>query len=82
MVANSLRHVDRLQTRWVLLRNMREGKQMRRGAGSVGVETPIRSEDYLTLLTGYELVERNVLPFGFRTVDGFHSELMLLRRRP
>ena len=82
VVANYLRHVDRLQTRWVLLRNMREGKQVRRGAGSVGVETPIRSEDYLTLLTGYELVERNVLPYGFRTVDGFHLELMLLRRRP
>lgn len=82
VVANYLRHVDRLQTRWVLLRNMREGKQVRRGAGSAGVETPIRSDDYLTLLPGYELVERNVLPFGLRTVDGFHSELMLLRRRP
>jgi putative sugar O-methyltransferase len=81
VVANYLQHVERLGTRWVLLRNMREGKQLRRGAGSVGVEVPIKSEDYLGFLPGYELVERNVMPFGFRTVDGFHSELLLLRRR-
>lgn len=81
VVANYLKHVARLGTRWVLLRNMREGKQLRRGPGTVGVETPIRSDDYLDFLPGYELVERNVLPFGFRTVDGFHSELLLLKRR-
>jgi putative sugar O-methyltransferase len=79
VVANYLDQVTRLKARWVLLRNMREGKQVRKGAGSVGVETPIRSDDYLALLPGYELAERNVLPFGYRTVDGFHSELLLLR---
>jgi hypothetical protein len=33
------------------------------------------------MLTNYDLIERNVHPFGFQTVDGFHSELMLLKRR-
>jgi putative sugar O-methyltransferase len=79
VVANYLEQVTRLKARWVLLRNMREGKQIRTGPGSVGVETPIRSDDYLAMLPGYELAERNVLPFGYRTVDGFHSELLLLR---
>jgi hypothetical protein len=81
VVANYLKHVMRLNTRWVLLRNLREGKQLSSGPGFVGVENPIKSDDYLSMLPGYELAERNVLPFGYRTVDGFHSELLLLKRR-
>ena len=79
IVRNYLTHVERLGARWVLLRNMREGKQ-RRTTHSVGVIEPIVSEDYLHMLPGYELIERNVSPFGYRTVDGYHSELLLLRR--
>lgn len=80
VVRNYLHHIDRLKTRWVLLRNMREGKQMKRD-GHVGVTTPIRSDDYIHMLPGYQLVARNVLPYGFETVDGFHSELQLLKRK-
>jgi putative sugar O-methyltransferase len=78
IVKNYLGHVTRLGARWILLRNMREGKQLRKNDW-VGVETPILGDDYLTMLPGYELVERNVIPFGYQTVDGFHSELLLLR---
>ena len=80
IVENYLSHVSRLETRWVLLRNLREGKNVRKNGG-VGVEKPILSDDYLTMLPGYELVDRNVHPFGYKTVDGYHSELLLLRRR-
>lgn len=80
IVSNYLQQVARLETTWILLRNMREGKQVRKNAGDVGVETPIKSEDYLSMLPGYELVERNVFPYGYKTVDGYHSELLLLRR--
>lgn len=80
VVKNYLFHVTRLKTRWILLRNMREGKQLRKNDW-VGVDTPILSDDYLAMLPGYELVERNVFPFGYRTVDGFHSELLLLKRK-
>lgn len=80
IVRNYLGHVARLSTRWVLLRNLREGKQLRKNDW-VGVDVPILSNDYLAMLPDYELVERNVLPFGYRTVDNFHSELLLLRRR-
>ena len=58
---------------------MREGKQLKRD-GHAGVEVPITSDDYLTMLPNYRLVERNVHPFGFETVDGFHSELQLFKR--
>lgn len=78
IVKNYLGHVTRLGARWILLRNMREGKQVRKG-DQVGVDAPILGDDYLEMLPGYELVERNVIPFGYRTVDDFHSELLVLR---
>ena len=80
VVQNYLNHVARLGTRWVLLRNMREGKQKRTKASPLGVETPIVGDTYLEMLPDYTLVARNVYPYGYRTVDGYHSELMLLRR--
>jgi putative sugar O-methyltransferase len=79
IVQNYLRHVDRLGTDWVILRNLREG-QRKRSEGKAGVETPVKGDDYLGMLPGFRLVERLVHPFGYRTVDGFHSEIMLLRR--
>lgn len=80
IVQNYLNHVKRLGADWVLLRNMREGKQLR-SQHRVGVDKPIFSEDYIAMLEGYELVDNNVIPFGFKTVDGFHSELMLFRKK-
>ena len=80
IVQNYLTHVVRLGARWILLRNMREGKNIRKN-GEAGVVTPILSDDYLSMLPQYELVERNVFPYGHKTVDGFHSEVLLLRRK-
>lgn len=80
IVENYLKHVVRLGARWVLLRNLREGKQKRQEK-CVGVETPTLGDDYVEMLPGYELVARCVWPFGYRTVDGFNSELLLLRRK-
>ena len=70
----------RLKARYVLLRNLREGKQKRSAQCPVGVKQPIRGEDYDTFLPGYEIIATNVLPFGYRTIDGFHSELRLYRK--
>jgi putative sugar O-methyltransferase len=75
IVRNYLSHVRRLGAEWVLLRNLREG-QRRKTDHNYGVETPIISDDYPTMLPDYELVERSVWPFGFKTVDGYHSELL------
>lgn len=72
---------ERLGARYVLLRNLREGKQHRSAANPFGVEQPIRGEDYDTFLPAYRLLAANVHPFGYRTIDGFHSELRLYVRR-
>ena len=81
VVRNYLDHARRLGARHILLRNLREGKQKRQPGGSVGVEIPVMGDDYAAMLPGYELIARNVFPFGYQTVDGFHSELQLLRRK-
>ena len=79
IVKNYLQKVKALNAKWILLRNMREGKQLRKNH-RFGVETPILSENYIEMLGGYELMGRNVMPFGFKTVDNFHSEIMLFKR--
>lgn len=73
VVENYFSLVKRLSPAWLLLRNMREGKQ-RGVSGGVGVTQPILSEDYRNMLPNYRLVNISVDPFGYRTVDGFHSE--------
>lgn len=78
IVRNYLQKVKGLGAKWLLLRNMREGKQLRKNH-RFGVETPIFSEDYIDMLGGYQLVARNVVPFGYKTVDHFHSEIMLFK---
>ncbi len=80
VVGNYLLHISRLGARYVLLRNLKEGKQKRQEGSSDGVETPVLGDDYAAMLPGYEVVARNTLPFGYQTVDGFNSELQLLKR--
>ena len=80
VVKHYLDHVDRLQTRFVLLRNLREGKQKAKNPDDVGVREPIRGVDYDAFLPNYRLAATNTEPFGYKTPDGFHSELRLYAR--
>ena len=81
VVRNYLAEVDRLGATYVLLRNIMEGKAKATSVDSVGVVDPIVGEMYDTFLEGYQLIAKNTIPFGYRTVDGFHSELRLYRRK-
>ena len=81
VVENYLGHVDRLSARLVLLRNLREGKQTVQAPGAIGVQEPILGGDYDKFLPNYRLVATNTEPFGFKTSDGFHSELRIYERR-
>lgn len=76
VVSNYLKHVKRLRPKWILLRNLREGKQIKKD-NQPGVEIPILADDYVAMLEGYDLLTRQVWPFAYKTVDGFHSELLL-----
>ena len=79
IVENYLQKVKALNAKWLLLRNMREGKQLRKD-NRFGVDKPIFSKDYIKMLGGYELIGTNVYPFGYKTIDEFHSEIMLFKR--
>jgi len=78
IVKNYIEHIIRLKPRWVLLRNMKEGKNISKN-GEVGVISPILGDDYIAMFSDYELIERNIFPFGHKTVDDFNSEILILR---
>ena len=80
IVENYLRIVSSLDSEVILLRNMREGKQ-KAAKGSVGVIDPVTGDDFMNLLNNYRLIDTNVHPYGYATVDGFHSELYLFVKK-
>jgi len=80
IVSNYIKRVQSLRPKLVLIRNLREGKQVRKGK-SIGVEKPVLKENYINMFSDYVLVESNVLEYGLKTVDGFNSELLLLKRK-
>jgi hypothetical protein len=81
VVVNYLGLVSSLAPRWVLLRNLKEGRQRRQHPDAVGVDEPVLGDDYAAMLPDHRLVERGAMPFGYVTVDRFHSELLLFRHR-
>lgn len=80
VVRNYFDQVRRLNPQWIMLRNMREGKQRMSDVRN-GVVEPIVSEDYIRMLRDFNLVARSVLPFGYKTVDNFSSEILIFERR-
>ena len=80
VVENYLKVVANLEAKVILLRNMKEGKQ-KATKDNVGVISPVINDDYGRFLPGYELVDINVVPFGYATVDGFNSELLIFKKK-
>ncbi|MDO6618571.1 putative sugar O-methyltransferase [Shewanella sp. 6_MG-2023] len=81
IVKNYLEHVARLNCKYVLLRNLREGKQLATDGSHAGVKEQIKGDDYDSFLPDYELISTNVHPFGFETIDGYNSELRLYKHK-
>lgn len=81
VVERYLSEIGRLQPGLVLLRNLAEGKEIARSDDQPGVLKPTLAGDYDSFLPDYELVASDVSVFGYRTVDGYNSELRVYRRR-
>ena len=80
VVRNYLNMVIKLKPSYILLRNLREGKQLKQDK-IIGVKKATRTQDYINYLKkDYSLLEKNVIPFGYRTFDNFNSELLLFKR--
>lgn len=71
-----LNEINRLKPSYLLLRNIKEGKQKKRG-NRAGVISPVKAQDYTDWLDQYELIAADSLTFGNVTADNFHSELTL-----
>ena len=80
IVKNYIKFIQQLKPKLVLIRNLREGKQILNNK-RLGVKTPIIKENYIEMLSDYSLVKSNVFEFGYRTSDGFNSELLLFERK-
>ncbi|MDB4021908.1 putative sugar O-methyltransferase [Litorivicinus sp.] len=81
VVQKYIEEISRLRPSFLLLRNIREGKQVTT-ANKLGVETPTKAENYIDWLRDeFHLVEQNSRTFGFVTADNFHSELSLWKRK-
>ena len=81
VVKNYLLKVLKLNPKYILLRNMREGKQIKK-KNKIGVKNPVKFNHYhMFLKKKYELINMNVVPFGFKTYDNFHSELLIFKKK-
>jgi putative sugar O-methyltransferase len=79
VVDHYIHKVKSLGPMWILLRNMREGKQ-KRSERIEGVQEPVVNDHYRNFLAEYRLVNEATLPFGYETVDNFHSEILLFKK--
>ena len=80
VVQNYCNHIDRLEPKYILLRNMLEGKRKQSKDHLAGVVEPILGDDYNKFLPNYRLVATDSAVFGFVTEDGFHSQLRIYER--
>jgi len=80
IVRNYLHIVSSLKAKVILLRNIKEGKA-KATSKTIGVVSPIKNDDYARFLPEYELIGRNISPFGFQTADNFNSELLVFKRK-
>ena len=69
---------NKIITKIILLRNLREGKQIKSKFRN-GVIKQVKKNDYIRIFLKkkYKMINSNILPFGFKTYDNFHSELLI-----
>lgn len=81
VVENYCKYVDKLEPKYILLRNMEEGKREKSEIHKVGVDKAILGDDYDTFFPNYKFVAQDSEVFGFVTEDGFHSQLRVYKRK-
>ena len=81
VIKNYVSKIIKLSPKFILLRNLREGKQ-KKNKKKVGVTKQTKKLDYIRFFSkNYILIASNVIPFGFKTYDNFSSELLLFKRK-
>ncbi len=81
VVQNYCNYIDTLEPKYILLRNMQEGKRKQSQEYQAGVKEPILGDDYNNFFPNYQLIASDSEVFGFVTEDGFHSQLRVYERK-
>lgn len=80
VVNNYCKYITNLNPKYILLRNIEEGKKVQSDDYIYGVKEPILGDDYDSFLSQYELIATDNSIFGFKTEDNFHSQLRLYKK--
>jgi len=81
VVENYLSLVIKLNPRFILIRHIKEGKQRKTRENPTGVLKPITPDFYESILTDFDQLYRDSIPFGFITPDNYHSEILIYKAR-
>ncbi len=81
VVQNYCNYVQKLSPKYILLRNIKEGKRKQDEKFKYGVKEPIKGNDYDNFLPNYELIVTDNSIFGQKMEDNFHSQLRLYKRK-
>lgn len=88
VVKNYLKKIFKLKPKFILLRNLREGKNTKINTNDYKhkfpffVKKPIKRNNYINILQkNYKIVSSNVEPYGFKTWDNYNSEILLFKKR-
>jgi len=77
VVQNYCNYIAKLNPKYILLRNIEEGKKKKDENTIYGVQEPILGKHYDDFFPEYKLIATDGSIFGFQTEDGFHSQLRL-----
>ena len=81
VVQNYCNHITRLDPKYILLRNIEEGKRKQDKDFIYGVQEPIVGDRYDSFLPEYKLIATDESIFGLKMEDNFHSQLRLYVRK-
>ena len=80
IVKNYLKKIIALKPKYILLRNLREGKQIKK-ENKIGVKKATKKKDYINFLKNYySLLSCDVEQFGYHTFDNYNSEVIIFKK--
>lgn len=83
VVENYIKHIQRLNCKYILTRNIKEGKASKiDNTNEAYVEKPMTSTFFIDTFKkyGYKHLKSNIVPYGFKTCDGFNSEIIIFEK--
>lgn len=81
VVQNYINLVQSHKPEYILLRNLREGKNKKTSPEEIGVREPVLLDDMISWFDQYKEVARDTMSFGELKIDNFHSEITALIRK-